>query len=122
VGLGVGINYALGWGIPAIWERVQQLAAHLRTQLRAIPGVSVHDVGAVQGAIVTFTLAGKGPFAMRDALRSQGINVSVSERSNTRLDMEARGLTTMVRASVHYYNTEDEIDRFCAAVDQLRGG
>jgi selenocysteine lyase/cysteine desulfurase len=30
--------------------------------------------------------------------------------------MNARGLTEMVRASVHYYNTEDEIDRLAAAL------
>ena len=28
------------------------------------------------------------------------------------IDFAARGLTRLVRASVHYFNTEDEVDRF----------
>jgi cysteine desulfurase / selenocysteine lyase len=50
-------------------------------------------------------------------LKEQGIAVRVSERASTRIDMEQRGLGELVRASVHYYNTEEEIERLC---DSLR--
>jgi cysteine desulfurase / selenocysteine lyase len=76
----------------------------------------VRDIGAVKCAIVTFTSEGKDPEEIKSALARQRINVTVTSTPSARLDMEARGLTSMVRASVHYYNTEDEVDRFCAAL------
>ena len=42
--------------------------------------------------------------------------VVTSTVASTRFDMEARGLNEVVRASVHYYNDEAEIARFCESV------
>ncbi len=33
--------------------------------------------------------------------------------------MEARKLEIVCRASIHYYNTEDEINRFCYELEKL---
>jgi selenocysteine lyase/cysteine desulfurase len=119
IGLGVAIDYARSWGIEATWERIRALATLLRARLGAMPGVTVRDSGAEQCGIVTFTTEGREPAQMVDKLLAQGINVSFTTVNGTRLDMEARGLTAMVRASVHYYNSEDEIERFCTALAGL---
>ncbi|MDQ6603759.1 MAG: aminotransferase class V-fold PLP-dependent enzyme [Chloroflexota bacterium] len=119
IGLGVAIDYALDWGIETTWVRIRSLAALLRERLDALPGVAVRDIGAEQCGIVTFTVAGHDPSQLVDALLARGINTSFTTRTGTRLDMEARGLSAMLRASVHYYNSEDEIERFCAALTAL---
>ncbi len=116
VGLGVALDYALGWGMDAIWERVQRLANTLREGLEAIPGVTVRDLGAERCGIVTFTSAAMAAGEVRGALSAQAMNVTVSSIASTRFDMEARGLHEVVRASVHYYNDETEVERFCGAV------
>ncbi|MGI8854236.1 MAG: aminotransferase class V-fold PLP-dependent enzyme, partial [Thermomicrobiales bacterium] len=113
IGLGVAIDYARAWGIETTWARIRALATMLRARLGAMPGVTVRDSGAEQCGIVTFTVDGHEPDTLVESLLARGINVSSTTVLGTRLDMEARGLAAMVRASVHYYNSEDEIERFC---------
>ena len=120
IGLGVAIDYTLEIGIDAISERIMALAAELRARLAAVDRVTLRDLGPEPGAIVTFTVDGIDPVAVREALAARRINVSVSNRGSTRLDMERRGLDAVVRASVHYYNTEEEIDALAAAVAEAR--
>ncbi len=111
VGLGVAVDYALEWGLEAIRDRVCSLAELLRERLGAVEGVAVHDLGLERCAIVTFSVAGHDPEAVARALSAERVNVSVSPASYSRLDLDARGLDALVRASVHYYNTEEELER-----------
>ena len=116
IGLGVAVDYALSWGIPAIESRVTDLADYLRQQLSSVDGIQVHDQGARQCGIVTFTIDGIRCEDVRRHLAARGVNVSVSVADYARLDMPDRGLTDLVRASVHYYNTHEEIDRLIQAL------
>ncbi len=119
LGLIAAIEYARGWGMENIELRIKALAEQLRLQLASMCGVSVHDIGAQKCGIVTFSMEGLSPDEIHLALRERAINVSTSSSKGTRLDMEARGLASIVRASVHYYNSEQEIDAFCTALGAL---
>jgi cysteine desulfurase/selenocysteine lyase len=119
IGLGVAIDYALRWGLEAIRARISNLAEALRARLDAMPGVTVRDLGAERCGIVSFTVDGKDPEMIHRALAEHRINVSVSRLASTRLDMEARGIVGLVRASVHYYNTGGEVERFCDTLASL---
>src|SRR5690606_21918006 len=119
IGLGVALDYALEWGIDAIWKRVQALGEKLRAELETIPDVTVRDLGQVRCGIVTFDVQGRNAVELRDLLEDFAVNVTVSGPSSTRLDMDERGLTGLIRASVHYYNTEAEIGHFCETLEGL---
>ena len=119
LGLGAAIDYALEWTIEAIQTRAWSLAEQLREGLAAIPGVVVRDIGRRKCAIVTFTVDGMDPSALKSALAARSVNVSVSDVFSARLDMEARNLVSVLRASPHYYNTEHEVGRFCDEVASL---
>jgi len=119
IGLGVAVEYALDLGLDAIRGRVYNLAESLRVRLAGIPGVVVRDLGEERCGIVTFTAEGKSPDEIKSALSGHAINVSISPPASTRLDSEARGLNEMVRASVHYFNTGDEVERFRATLGEV---
>jgi len=116
LGLGKAIEYALEIGVDRIWQRVQQLADDLRRKLTAIDGISVHDDGDELSGIVTFSVKGIDSQVVKTKLSEQNINVSVGIAKATLIYMEKHNLTSIVRASVHYYNTEEEIETVCAAL------
>ena len=122
IGLKVAADQANELGMPAIWARLRELADGLRERLKTVPGVTLADLGVTKGAIVTFAVAGKEHVALKQQLRDQGINVSVSTQFSSRLDLKGRGLKDVMRASVHVYNTDEELDRFVAALRPLVTG
>src|SRR3982751_2549713 len=116
VGLGVAVDYALGIGLEDGWKRIQELATRVRHELAEIPGLTLLDRGAVLGATVTFTVEGVSAPEVRRLLAAEGVNVSVMEPESAQLDFGKRGIDEAVRSSVHYYNSDDEIDRLVDAV------
>jgi len=119
LGLRAAVRYALDLGLDAIQEEVQARAARLRRLLSDVPQVTVKDTGAVQSGIVTFTVDAQPAAEVQQALRAQHINVSVSPPSSTLLDATRRSLPPLIRASVHYYNTNDELDALQQALLSL---
>ena len=117
VGLARAVRYARDIGVAAIEERVTKLAATLRDALSNLPSVSACDLGVRKCGIVTFEKQGEKPTDMATRLRQSGINVSVIDTLSAQIDFSERGLDQLVRASLHYFNTDDEIERFVTAVE-----
>lgn len=114
--LAAAVRYARGIGLDAIESRVASLATSLRQGLDATSGVQVHDIGERLCGIVTFTKEGEMPEETVARLGRRGINVSMTSRTSAQIDFSERGLESLVRASVHYFNTTGEVERFVSAV------
>jgi cysteine desulfurase / selenocysteine lyase len=111
LGLGVAVDYALTIGLPAIEARCRVLAGRLRSGLGGIAGVTIRDLGRAPSAIVSFTMDDIESHDVVRKAEAAGITISTSGPSSTRIDAEKRHLPDLVRASPHYYNTEEEMDR-----------
>ncbi|MEP6610713.1 MAG: aminotransferase class V-fold PLP-dependent enzyme [Mucilaginibacter sp.] len=121
LGLGKAAEYALNIGVDRIWRRVQLLATTLRSKLAGIDGITIHDFGAEQCGIVTFTVNGFDAVQVKHHLAEKYINVSVGKAISTFYFMDKNNLMNVVRASVHYYNTEEEIYVMCNELRDLLG-
>jgi len=117
--LGVAIDYALGWGLKPVGERIEQLASTLRRQLADIDGVNVADPGRQKCGIVTFSAAQIPAEQLQQQLAARQINSSVVPFSANPVSSAQRCLPPLLRASLHYYNTSAEIERFVAVLRQL---
>jgi selenocysteine lyase/cysteine desulfurase len=116
LGMGVAAQYAMAIGIDAIWERIEMLAGTARELLSEIDGITIRDLGAVKGGIVTFAVEGCQALEVRELLSEHLINVSTVTRFAAPIDMHERGIDGLVRASFHAFNTDEEIEALIEAM------
>ncbi|MEU0520245.1 aminotransferase class V-fold PLP-dependent enzyme [Streptosporangium sp. NPDC006007] len=83
------------------------------------PGIELIAPGEVQSGIVSFRHAEIPADVIRRRLGERRINVWKITGNHTPLYMARRGVETAVRASVHYYNTLEEIDVFGTALREV---
>lgn len=110
---------AEGWvqRFAAIAERARQL----RSALADVPGLRLHSLAAAPAdcGIVPFTLQGHTPAQVQQALLQCHIQVAANGMGFTPLDMQARGLGTVVRASVSAHTTDANIQALVQALQAL---
>jgi cysteine desulfurase/selenocysteine lyase len=119
LGLQKAVEYALNIGIDRIWQRVQHIASLFRRRLGEVDGITVHDQGDELCGIVTFSVSGITATEVRAKLAAKNINVHIGLAKSTLYYMNRKGLDGIVRASIHYYNTEEEIEIVCRELRSL---
>ena len=121
LGLGAALGQALDLGLDDIRAATSAIAEALRLRLGDMPGIQLQDLGVERSGLVSFTMAGRSGAQVQAALAGRGITIGFNGRAYTPLDMDARGLGELLRASVSYLTTEAELDRFAAALAEIDG-
>jgi len=119
LGMGSAIEYALAIGIQHIAAHNTPLAEQLRLSLAAIDAVTVWDIGVQKCAIISFSVADIAAQDIADKLQHYHINVSVSRPTSTLIDAQVRRLPDLVRASLHYYNSQQHTDALLSALREI---
>ena len=119
LGLGVALDQAVDRGIESTAIYLTSLAGRIREGLVAVDGVEVVDPSEASSAIVTFTVGGLDARSVAKELATMDVRLVAVPDSHAQWDLGRRGLEAVVRASVHVYNDEDDVDALVSGVGRI---
>jgi cysteine desulfurase/selenocysteine lyase len=120
IALGAAVDYLQGIGMEAIFAHDRALLAYALEKLKGLEGITLYGPeGDDRGGIVPFNVEGIHPHDVASILDSEGIAVRAGHHCAQPL-MRALGVQSTARASFYFYNTEEEVDRFVAALVKTR--
>ncbi len=122
VGLAAAIDYLQQVGFETIRRTEDELTARLMERLSQIPEVTMYGSADPMrhNGIVTFNIEGCHPHDVASVLDTEHIAVRAGHHCAQPL-MKFLGANATVRASMYFYNTEEEVDRFAEAIGKVRG-
>lgn len=119
VGLGAAVDYLRGIGLDAIAARESALRQRLEDQLAAIDGLRLLGTAPGKAAVTSFAIDGAHAHDLATLLDLEGVAVRSGQHCAHPL-MQALGVSATCRASLAFWNTEDEVDAFVAALLKVR--
>ncbi len=120
-GLRAALDYVSLIGFDELMRREHALTERAFNAVRNIPHVQVlgSDKAEEHTGIVTFVVDGVHPHDISEILSSDGIAVRAGHHCAQPL-LKHLGHLSTTRASLAFYNTEDEVDRFVASLSTIR--
>ena len=120
IALGAAIDYVQSLGLPAISAHEHGLTKRAYEQLSQIPGLMIVGPGLEhRGAIVSYTVEGVHPHDMAELLDRRGVAVRAGHHCTMPLH-ELLKVSATTRASFALYNTAEEVDALCEAIEYAR--
>lgn len=122
IALGAAIDYLTGIGMDNIHAYEQELTAYLFHQLEQIPEVRTCGPrpkadGSGRAALAAFTAGSTHPHDLSTILDQAGVAIRAGHHCTQPLHRYL-GAQSTARASLYFYNTCDEIDRFIQALKE----
>jgi cysteine desulfurase/selenocysteine lyase len=115
IGMAAAADYIMDLGIDAIAQREDTLLHYATEKLEAIPGVRIIGTAEHKAAVVSFVVDSVHPHDLGTILDHDGVAIRAGHHCAMPL-MEKLGLPATARASMAFYNTEEEIDALADAV------
>ncbi|MBQ7428735.1 MAG: cysteine desulfurase [Butyrivibrio sp.] len=121
VGLKAAIRYIQNIGMDNISAHEKELTTQLMDGLKKMPYIKVYgsEDPAKHCGIVTFTMEGVHPHDISSVLNEDHVCVRAGHHCAQPL-MQFIGAGSTARASLYFYNTQDEVERFIQKLSNVR--
>jgi cysteine desulfurase/selenocysteine lyase len=119
VGLGAALDYIESIGRERIAAYEQELLGYATDALKAVTGLRLFGEARHKAAVLSFLIEGVHAHDLATLLDHEGVAVRSGHHCAHPL-MQFYGVPATARASLAFYNTRDEVDRFVAALAKVR--
>ena len=119
IGLGAAIDYLNGVGLDRIAVAERDLLTYATNALSGIPGLRIIGTAKEKAGVLSFVLDDIHPHDIGQVLDDQGIAIRAGHHCAMPL-MERFGVPGTARASLAFFNTEQEIDLLVSAIAKVK--
>lgn len=117
IGTGAAAQYLMDLGLENIHAYEKELRAYFLEKMQALDNIVIYNADNESGPI---DFNAKGVFAQDAAGYLASRNIAVRSGNHcAKLLHEIIGTDSTVRASLYFYNTKEEVDRFAAAAAEI---
>lgn len=119
VGLGAAIDYLETIGMNRIAEREASLGDYALGRLKALEGVRVFGPDEGRASVYSFGISDVHPHDIGTILDQAGVAIRAGHHCTQPL-MKRLGVPATARASVAFYNNEEDVDQLVGAIEHVR--
>jgi cysteine desulfurase/selenocysteine lyase len=119
IGLGSALDYLTGLGIKNIKRAEEKIKAYTEVRLETIKGLKIIGAPKQKISIFSFTLEGLHHYDVGMIIDKMGIAVRTGTHCGQPI-MQHYGIEGTIRASLVFYNSREDVDRFLDALEKAR--
>ena len=119
IGLGAAVDYLQSVGMAHIEARESELLAHATEELLKIEGLRIFGHAPGKAAVISFLIEGAHAHDLATLLDLDGVAIRSGQHCAHPL-LQSLGVAATCRASLAFYNTHDEIEKFMVALRKAR--
>lgn len=119
IGLAEALKYMMNIGLDNIFEHEHALTQYAIEQFSNIKGFNMVGKSPNKEGVFSFTVDGIHPQDLAFILDKEGVSVRVGHHCAAPL-VRRLGYESLVRASLGLYNTKQDIDILCAAINKAK--